>query len=412
MSLNIGRIHCQRCLTGNSLGQELCARCGTRLMIVVEPSSLRYEEDSISIISEHDAHLLERVSALESRLARMTDKLEESFDLLLQHVSTSFSSHALLQTLVSVLSENETVDRAVLEERWRRRCAQEEEEEDEVLSSPSHLEDVRENILASYAGKRREEFIKLVDEGFDLLGEGDAQRGSRTLEHAAVIAPGNGDLIYFIGEQFFRLGKMSAARGYLERVEKWAAPDDSRLPLLLAIACGDTGEPARAASLLLEAVRRSGDSFAAHYGLGRLYAAAGDWKKALSHFRRALKARPSAEANCVVGFAYHKLNQPRKALRHLRKAARSDSSYAEAFYLLGVVHVGAGESLRATEAFKSALDLNPRETRYRAALRHIADPERIPPAALFGFGARGKRLLISGGDRRLSVALHEDALKK
>ncbi|MDQ3685296.1 MAG: tetratricopeptide repeat protein [Acidobacteriota bacterium] len=411
MAVNIGRIHCQRCLTGNSLGQELCARCGTRLMIVVEPSSLRYEEDSISIISEHDAHLLERVSALESRLARMTDKLEESFDLLLQHVSTSYSSHALLQILVSVLSENETIDRAVLEERWRRRCAQEEEEDDEVLSSPSHFEDVRASILTSYAGKRREEFVRLVDEGFNLLGGGEAQRGVRSLERAAVIAPGNGALIYFIGEQFFKLEKMSAARGYLERVEKWAAPDDSRLPLLLAIACGDDGEPARAVSLLCDAVRRGGDSFAVHYGLGRLYAAADDWKKALSHFRRALKARPSAEANCVVGFAYHKLGQPRKALRYLRNAARIDSSYAEAFYLLGIVHISLGESLRATESFKSALDLNRKEARYRAALRHIADPERIPPPALFGRVGRGKQLLISGGDRRLTAALHEDALK-
>jgi hypothetical protein len=75
------------------------------------------------------------------------------------------------------------------------------------------------------------------------------------------------------------------------------------------------------------------------------------------------------------------------------------------------VHISLGESLRATEAFKSARDLNPKETRYRTALRHIADPERIPPPALFGRGGRGKQLLISGGDRRLSVALHEDALK-
>ena len=35
-------IYCQRCLTVNPLGRELCVRCNTRLMLVVETAAVRH----------------------------------------------------------------------------------------------------------------------------------------------------------------------------------------------------------------------------------------------------------------------------------------------------------------------------------------------------------------------------------
>jgi hypothetical protein len=65
--------YCQKCLAGNPLGQELCGRCGTRLMLVVEPPAARYEDSGM--MPTHEEHLLERVSALENRHLRLTEKL-------------------------------------------------------------------------------------------------------------------------------------------------------------------------------------------------------------------------------------------------------------------------------------------------------------------------------------------------
>lgn len=413
MAAHIGLVHCQRCLTGNSLGQELCVRCGTRLMIVVEPSSLRFEEEATTpFISEHEAHLLERVSALESRLARMTEKLEQNFDLLLQHVSTSYSSQALLETLVSVLSEDGAINRADLEERWR--CRR--EQDNESLTLGHHHREVRARILASYTGKWRAEFARLVDDGFKLFERGETGSGARLLERAAGVAPDNTELNYFLGEHFFGLAKMTIARDYLGRAEKFIARDP-RLLLLLGIACGDDGETARAFRLLAASVRVGGHSFAAHYALGRLHAAGDDWAKALAEFKLALQARPSPEAHCVVGFAYYNLGQPEGALRHLRKCVRMDPSYAEALYLLGVVSLTLGKSAGAAEAFRAANLINSEEPRYRAALRCVSTPRRssapgrVPPPALFGMPSRRKRMLVSRGDERLVSALQEDALK-
>jgi hypothetical protein len=43
-------------------------------MLMVEPAASRYEDNGLA--GSHVEHLLERVSALESRLARLTDRLQ------------------------------------------------------------------------------------------------------------------------------------------------------------------------------------------------------------------------------------------------------------------------------------------------------------------------------------------------
>jgi len=70
--------YCQKCLAANSLGQEFCTRCGTRLMIIVEPLGARYDAADAAASSEE--HLLERISALENRLERLSEKVERALD--------------------------------------------------------------------------------------------------------------------------------------------------------------------------------------------------------------------------------------------------------------------------------------------------------------------------------------------
>src|SRR5690349_22310278 len=80
--------YCQKCLAANPLGQEFCTRCGTRLMIVVEPSATRYEVAPASLST--DEHLLERISAAENRVARLAERLERSLDLLLRYAQNAY----------------------------------------------------------------------------------------------------------------------------------------------------------------------------------------------------------------------------------------------------------------------------------------------------------------------------------
>ena len=94
--------YCQKCLAANPLGQEFCTRCGTRLMIVVEPTSSRFEAGPATLST--DEHLLERISAAENRVARLAERLERSLDLLLRYAQNAYFDRSLMRALVSLLT--------------------------------------------------------------------------------------------------------------------------------------------------------------------------------------------------------------------------------------------------------------------------------------------------------------------
>ncbi|HEY0079078.1 MAG TPA: tetratricopeptide repeat protein [Pyrinomonadaceae bacterium] len=405
MAEKFGQIYCQRCLAANALGQELCGRCGTRLMLVVEPSSLRYEEET-GAGAAHDEHLLERVSTLESQLARVVEKLEQGIDLLFRQVRTSYMDHLLLETLIEALGETRAIDYKRLQKEWRERC----ERDSKEVEQSDRLRKLRSRVLDTYRGSQNETFARLVREGFGGL-EKDEKRAVKTLERAAALAPDNSTLNAFLGEHFFRARKWTLARDYLER-GLGVSEGDGRVQLLLGLVCGDEGDSERARNLLIEAVRLGGSSFAAHYALGSLFAAEENWKAALVEFKRALAARPSAEAHYVVGSAYHQLERPRVALRHLFKALEIDPRYAEAHYVLGLVYLRLGEHARAREAFSAAHAADRKEPRYLAAKRRRRPTSDVPPAPLFDALKRLKHRLMSGDDSRLALAVQEDALKR
>lgn len=381
-------------------------RCGTRLMLVVEPSSLRYEEET-SVAGNYEEHLLERVSSLENRLMRVAERLEQGLELLLRHARTSYFDHVLLETLISALDETKTVDRRKVEETWRERC----DRDALSVAETSAREELCLTMAAGYKGGDREAFIGLVREGFACFDKGHTIKGVRLLERAAALAPTNAPLNSFLGEHFFRAGKTALARDYLTRARA-AEPEDRRVCLLLGLACGDEGDAQGARELLHETLRRGANSYAAHYALGRLFAAEADWESALSEFKSALAARNCAEAHYVVGLVYFQLQRNRMALRHLVKAVEMSPDYGEAFYLLGLVHLRLGERENAVAAFDSARSLDADEPRYRTARRLVARAgEAVPPPPNpFGAVRHGRKRLVTGGDDRLAAMLQSDAL--
>jgi hypothetical protein len=110
---------CQKCRAANSLGQEYCQRCGTRLMIVVQPPSLRVD---IPSTTPHEEHLLERMTMLENTLARLAERVEQGLKLLLRQSETAYSNHALVKSLIEILNECGVVDNGRLESMWRDEC--------------------------------------------------------------------------------------------------------------------------------------------------------------------------------------------------------------------------------------------------------------------------------------------------
>ena len=391
-------------MAGNPLGQELCGRCGTRLMLVFEPSVQRFEGGHVAE-GGLEEHLLERISALENHILRLADKLEQTLDLLLKQARTSYQDHALIETVIDALSDAGSLDRKALGALWRQRR----ERDEAAHQNRSRCSELRARSLVAHTGRERAAFTRLVNEGFDLVQQGKTAAGVRALERAAALSPENAPLNAFLGEHFFAKGKTALARDYLARAHA-ADPEEGRVRLLLGLAAADEGDAEGARALLSEAVNRGGPSFAAHYALGRLAAAEGRWEAALEEFKRALAARPSPEAHYLLGLANYRLGRNRTALRHLSKAVEMDAKYGEAFYLMGLARLRAGEAELAGESFDAALASDAGEARYRAARERLSKPDQIPPPSLLTAAARGRRRLVTGGDERLAAALRDDAL--
>ena len=110
---------CQNCRAANPLGQEYCQRCGTRLMLVVLPPSMRGDCPETT---PHEEHLLERLTILENTMARLAERLEQGLKLLLRQSETARANHALVKSLIEILNECGVVDNRQLEATWRAEC--------------------------------------------------------------------------------------------------------------------------------------------------------------------------------------------------------------------------------------------------------------------------------------------------
>jgi tetratricopeptide (TPR) repeat protein len=375
--------YCQKCLAANPLGQEFCARCGTRLMIIVEPTSSRFEAGGTGLST--DEHLLERISAAENRVGRLAERLERSLDLLLRYAQNAYFDRSLVKALVNLLAEDGVIETERLERLWSERCQKDALEQEENVQR----DELRLRILARAVTPDKQVFEDLVNEGFLLIEDKQLPQGITKLQRAAELSEENAALNLFIGEHFFRTGKSKLARAYFTKAHA-ALPDDVRVSLLLGLTCADDGEVELAKDLLSNANAHGASSFAGHYGLGWLFVAEQNWRRALGEFKRALTVRPSPEAHYVLGCLYYELNRDTLAVRHLRKATKMDEGYAEAFYLLAQAYERTGRKDLARQALEKA----------GSGATHL----------LFQVTKSGARHLMTGADKRLAQALREDAL--
>jgi tetratricopeptide (TPR) repeat protein len=369
-------------------------------MIIVEPAAARFE--SAESAASNEEHLLERISALENRLARLTEKLERGLDLLLRQAQNSHFDRALVKALVGLLTDDGVIQGDRLERMWVDRCQKDAEQQQDS----ERREELRLKIIGNYRGANRVAFEQVINEGFLFIDDEQLGPGIRSLERAAEMDSGNADLLYFVGEHFFKRDKTSRARRYLARAYE-ISPGDRRISLLLGLACADEGDAERGKQLLSSVTQLGGSSFAAHYGLGRLFVAEEKWRQAVHEFKLALTSKPSPEAHYALACLYYQLSRDSLAARHLRKALEMDEGYGEALYVLGLISERAGQKKLAEQYFAKAA--GPLHKDFPASGKRQKS-NSAAAAPLFRLLPAGSRRLITGGDRRLAEALRQDAV--
>lgn len=397
-----GRIFCQRCRAANSFESDLCKSCGTRLMLVVEPSGMRFEDESFDG-ELNDEHLLERITTLENSLARLNDRFSEVLSLLLKQTRSKSLDPSVLEKLLDSLPKAGAVERRTIQKSRRSTLTNERDAStEESASSQLHYQ-----ILTGFKGREREEFQRLVSEGLARMDEGKRSGGVKRLERALELDEGNATLNRLLGAEMFRSGRAARAVYHLKRAQNSPSFDESAR-LLLALSSCDVGDAESARELLTSAVENGASSFAAHYALGRLAAAESDWRGALAQFKEARARRDRPESHYLVGLAHYRLGQLRSARRQLEKATETDESYAAAHHLLGVVLENSGEHEAARASYRKAASLR---RKFRASGAGGAAFVKGEPPSFFPNGTRGRRRLLTGADPRLDEFVREEALE-
>ncbi|MCI0485394.1 MAG: tetratricopeptide repeat protein [Blastocatellia bacterium] len=398
-------IFCQKCTHPNPYNRETCSACGTRLMLITNTRTAAAYGGVESLLRPTiEEHFLERISALETSLQQAHERLEIMLDLVHRQATSGLYDHARLEALVEHLSERGAVEDGTLETLWRDRVA----EHYEGTSEQERFEQRLERMLMAFSGENFDLFTRLLDTGADLFAEGNCKKGIRYFEKALLLDPSNAVLAFFIGEHFFRINKPVLARAYLERaVER--QPENYLAMSMLGVICGDDGDLMSAKRYLNRALKIRKNSFTAHYVLGRILVSEGKLREALTHLKRALALKPTPEMYYLVGRAYLEYGRTEIAVRHLRRCIELDPKFDAALYHLGLIYFKQDDLLMAREHFQAAYEINPREPRYRVALR-ARKAGQLAPLPVFGRAAVSSRKVVTSGDVRLIELLRSDLL--
>ncbi|HEU4390556.1 MAG TPA: tetratricopeptide repeat protein [Blastocatellia bacterium] len=342
------------------------------------------------------------MSMLEAVVQRTQEQVDMLLELLQRQTASGLYDRAVLDAIVEQLSGRQPgagdLDRLLPGS------------EKEAHSGPGEREQLPKRVqrmLREFSGENFDLFARLLETGSALFLDGKLQRGIRYFEKALLLDPANAALAFFIGEHFFRFNKPVLSRAYLERAVTSQSGNHTAM-LMLGVICGDEGDLDQAKSHLRRALKIKKNSFTAHFGLGRILVSEGRLPEAITHLRRALVLKPTPEMHYLLGRAYLEDGRANIAVRHLRRCLQMDPRFDAALYHLGLIYLGQNRLVLAQEHFKAAYEINPRESRYRVALK-ARKAERLSPLPV-GRATVSSRKVVTSGDVRLAELLRSDLL--
>jgi predicted Zn-dependent protease len=341
--------YCQNCRTANNLGETQCRSCGTRLLLVVFPQSLKFDTNHTP--SYYEDHLLERVTALELRLAQVTEQLAMAYEFIKRETQSIQKDRALFNSFFQSLEKsnpqltetlNQQIDQILPEEKGR------------IVFENKQAGILRE-ILDFHDNRQTELFTHLVREGFKLLGENEEKQAFQMLERAMLISRDNVPLNLFIAENLFRLDKLSEAKKYLEDLFKFDAQNEKVLLLLGAI-YADEKQSEKARKLLSILVGNPKTNGLVNYIWGMTAAFEENWTESLAAFKESLRSARTPEIYYLIGCVYFQLKDFKRALRYLQKAISMDEKFADAWFMQSLIYKFLQNTEKTNDSLNSALE--------------------------------------------------------
>jgi len=378
-------------------------RCGTRLLLVVFPQSLKYDTNYMP--SFYEDHLLERVSLLELRLAQVIEQLAMAYEFISREAKSFQKDHALLQSFFETI---QTVN-PEFSELLSQNTLELFNEKKANLSVKNKQEQVLTEILAAHDAKQSELFSHLVKEGVKLLQECEEKQAFLNLERAALLSPKNVPFLIFIAEHFFRADRFDSAKNNLEKAFE-LEPQNPKILLLLGVIYGNEGESEGARKFLSVLVSDKDKAFCANYVWGMLAAFESNWTESLAAFKQSSENLDAAEIQYLIGAVYFQLKKYEIALKHLQTAISLDVKFADAWFMQSIIYKLSGNEEGANNARAAALEVREAGAQCLELLKGKKLPN-LEIALPFQHFKKENNYLLTSGSLRLTKFFREQIFK-
>jgi tetratricopeptide (TPR) repeat protein len=386
----------------NPSEQETCHRCGNKLLVVsgiTEPPEAA-EDFFVQAQEDLEEHLLERISALEDGVRRLSQALASTAQHLAQLEHNLTVAHAGIQSLGGLLETQGIVTRTEVVDGWESVADRELLSRD--LSRRFKVQAERILSQASHSGHASDEFRdKLRALEFAIVGT-DTGVVRELLTDLAAMAPDSDELWSFIGEAAFQSGELETARIAFRKVLELRGPVFEALVYLGAVA-SDLGQWNEAEDALARAREMAPEAFLPHFTLGALKVVCGEHRDAVAHLENSLEIEEAPQSWYLLGLSRLELGQSGRAIGALRRAVELAPEFEDALYQLGIAYLRRGWTNKALDAFQRVLRLDPQRLQYQETVRLLSG---APPHDLPADSARSVRL----AEAALAEGRPEDAL--
>jgi tetratricopeptide (TPR) repeat protein len=371
-------ILCQVCGAENALDAEVCVKCGSKLMVVSgPPTELDDVSDEVFVEAQEDLeeHILERLTALEDGLRRLSEAVAAAAEHIGQLEHNLMVTHSGVQAVAELLDSHGVVSQSELADGWERLV-------DEEAFSRDLTRRFRERTLrvvsqARHDGVNVDEVQRRLRMAELALTGNDAGQAIDRLADLAQIDPRNDELWSLLGETAFESGELEIAKIAFSRVLELRGAHFETLVYLGTVA-SDLGDFDEAEIALNQAMALAPTAFLPHFTLGALAAMRGDDVEAVRRLERAVSIDEAPQALYLLGVCRLRLEHPGKAIEAFRLAVDRAPEFEEAMYQLGVAYLRRGWTRRAMEAFQSVLSLDPQRLRYQETVRLLSVDDASP----------------------------------
>lgn len=367
----------------NPSEQETCERCGAKLLVVsgVNEAPEAAEEFFVQAQEDLEEHLLERISALEDGVRRLSNAVASTAQHLAQLEHNLTVAHAGIQSLGHLLENQGIVTRTEVLDGWEQVADRELLSRD--LSRRFKTQSERILSQASHSGHANDEFRdKLRALEFALVGP-EIEMVRELLTDLVAMAPDSDELWSFIGEAAFQSGELETARIAFRKVIELRGPQFEALTYLGAVA-SDLGHWNEAEDALTRAREMAPEAFLPHFTLGALKVVCGKHSEAVVHLKNSLAIEEAPQSWYLLGLARLELGQSGRAVNALRRAIEIAPEFEDALYQLGIAYLRRGWTNKAMDAFKRVLRLDPQRLQYQETVRLLSG---TPPLDLLGVSA-------------------------